>query len=108
MSATPLAVTPITRAGVVDALTAANADGHTIVNTTQKMWVEVLNSSVASITVTFDIPVLVDGQLVTDRAVVIAAGVRKKIGIFPTQYYSESLTMTFSAVVTVTVAAWSI
>jgi hypothetical protein len=111
MAATPLSVTPLTRAGITDSLGAANVDGHTIDNPSERMWVEVANGSGGSINVTIDIVVSVDGQAVTDRVVAVGAGARKKIGPFPTNIYNDGngdILVTFSAVTSVTVGAFSI
>jgi hypothetical protein len=111
MAVTPLAVTSLTRAGIVDALAAANVDGHTIDNSAERMWIEVLNGSGASINVTIDVVVSVDGLSVTDRVVAIAAGVRKKIGPFLSNIYNDGngdILVTFSAVTDVTIGAFSI
>lgn len=108
MAATALVPVQITRAGAVDTLSAANVDGHTIANPQEKCWIEVNNGSGASINVTLDIITTVDGQPVTDRVVAVAAGARKKIGPFPIVNYGDNVTVTFSAVTTVTVGAFTL
>jgi hypothetical protein len=111
MPTTPLTPATLARAGIVDTLTAANAAGHTIVNPSELMWLEVLNSSVASIDVTIAVPRLVDGLAATPRVVAVGAGVRKKIGNFTRNDYNDAtgvITVTFSAVVTVTCGAFTL
>lgn len=107
MAATPLAVTTITRDGVADALSAANADGHTVVNT-GKMWVEIANDGVADITVSFAITATVDGQSVDPRQEVIPDGERQAFGPFPVSFYSDSLGITFTDVTDVTIGAFKV
>jgi hypothetical protein len=111
MAVTPLTVNSLTRAGIVDALAAAGVDGHTVDNTAERMWIEVENGSGASINVTIDVVINVDGLAVTDRVVAVAAGVRKKIGPFPSNIYNDGnsdILVTFSAVTDVTIGAFSI
>lgn len=111
MAATPLTVTPITRAGIAGALSAANADGHTISNPAERMFLEVVNGGGSSIDVTIDIVPTVDGQSVSDRVVSVPAGERRIIGPFPANIYNNSdgnVTVTFSAVSDVELAAFSI
>lgn len=107
MAVTALSVTSLARTGIADALTAANVDGHTIVNN-GSMWFEVLNGSGGSINVIMAISKTVDGLAVSSRTVAVAAGARKKFGPFPKTDYGSSITVTFSAVTTVTVGAWSL
>jgi hypothetical protein len=70
----------------------------------------VVNGSGAPITVTLDIKPTVDGGEVTDRAVTVAAGARRRIGPFPTSIYNDPATgrakVTFSSVTSVTVEAF--
>lgn len=108
MAATALSVTPLSRSGITDTLTAANVDGHTITNTADNMWIEVDNGSGGSINVTIAITTTVDGLAVSNRVVAVGAGVRKKIGPFPRAHYGTTVTVTFSAVTTVTCGAFSL
>jgi hypothetical protein len=108
MSATALSVTPLSRNGITDTLSAANTDGHTIVNTADNMWIEVLNGSGGSINVTIETIQTIDGLAVADRVVAVGAGVRKKIGPFPRTNYGSTVTVTFSDVTTVTIGAFSL
>ena len=68
MAVTALAVQQIGRAGITPAFTAANTDGHTILND-GKTFIEVKNGSGAPITVTIDTPQTVDGLAVAQRTV---------------------------------------
>lgn len=107
MASTALSVTSIARTGTTDTLTAANVDGHTIVNS-GNMWFEVLNGSGGSINVIVGPSKTVDGLAVSARTVAVAAGARKKFGPYPKSDYGSSITVTFSAVTTVTCGAWSL
>lgn len=107
MAATPLSVTSIARTGITDTLTAANVDGHTIANN-GTMWFEVLNGSGGSIDVIVGPSDTVDGLAVTPRTVAVAAAARKKFGPYPKAHYGSTVTVTFSAVTTVTVGAFNL
>ena len=106
MAATALAVTATARTGITDTLTSANVDGHTIVND-GATWFEVLNGSGGSINVIVAPTKTVDGLAVSGRTTAVGAGVRKKFGPYPKESYS-SITVTFSAVTTVTCGAFKL
>lgn len=105
------ALTPITstRAGVALTYSAANADGHSIANTAERVMLLVNNGSASAITVTFDVPKTVDGNAVADLTGTVAAGAVKMFGPFPMALYNQTasavVNVDFSAVATVTVAA---
>lgn len=104
-----LTKTPLTRAGVdlVAIDVAADVTGNTIVNDGRTAFY-VANGSGSSITVTLDIVQTIDGQSVADRTVAIPAGEARIIGPFPSAPYNSAdklVTITFSSVTTVTVAA---
>jgi hypothetical protein len=107
MAASALTPTQITRAGIVDTLSAANVDGNYFANTGRE-WIEVLNGSGGSINVIF--AGVTDGITVaTLKTIAVAAGVRKKIGPFPSTPYSDAdgrVQVTYSAVTTVTVGVF--
>jgi len=103
--------TPITLAGVADTLGAANTDGYRIANPAAHAWIEVNNGSGGSITVTLHLVVEIDGVAVAPRDVIIPAGTRRKIGVFPKAHYNDAngdVLITFSAVTSVTFGAWTI
>ena len=100
--------------GLTVTTTAAVTDGHKFANT-GKTFVEVVNGSAGVVTVTFAVPVLVDGLPVTSLAVPVGAGVTKLVGPFPVNLYnqgaSDSLNMVYmdySTITTVTVAAFTL
>src|SRR4051812_11310443 len=100
MAVASVTPTPITLAGVADTLGAANTDGYKIANPAAHAWIEVNNGSVAPITVTLHIVIEIDGVAVPNRDVVVAAGARKKIGVFPKSHYNDAngdVLVTFSA-----------
>ena len=111
MAITVLAVQQLSRAGVTPAFTAANVDGHYILND-GKTFFEVKNTNGAGITVTIDTPQTVDGLAVAQRTVTVAATTGDKmIGPFTTDYNqpgTENLLVTFSAVTDVTCAAFRV
>jgi hypothetical protein len=108
MARTALAVQEINRDGLDPAQTAANADGHSVVNDGKRTMVHVLNGGVGSINVTFKTPGAVDGNEVSDRVEAVGAGADKIFGPFPAADYNQSdgtLHVDFSGVTTVTCAA---
>jgi len=107
MPTTVLAVQPIVRAGLKPVMTAANADGHTVVNDGKKTFIHVDNAG-TEITVTLATPGTVDGLTISDREVVVPAGESRMIGPFPTAYYGSTLTVTFTAVTSVTCGAFKV
>lgn len=108
MARTALAVQQISRAGITPSYSAANADGHSVLNS-GKEFLHVKNGSGSSINVTVQTPGTVDGQAIADRVVAVGAGAEKMIGPFPPDTYNQPGTNTlyvdFSAVTTVTVLA---
>lgn len=110
MAATALTVQEITRSGLDPAYTAANGDGHTISNDGSRTFVHVQNGGGSPITVTLTTTITVgdDDLAVADPTVSVPAGEDRMIGPFPQSEYSSSLTVTFSDVTSVTVAALKI
>lgn len=108
-SAVAVTATPVVRAGITDTLPTTPTDVHgNKVLYDPTMWLEVNNGSGSPITVTIDIPRLVDGQAVTDPTVTVNAGVRKKIGPFTPDYEQTDgyVWFVFSAVTSVTIGAF--
>lgn len=100
-----LAVQTITRAGVVPTANAAAGGGDKFPNTGVEFLI-IKNGDSGSHTVTIPLPILVDGEAVSSRTVVIAAGVEKVIGPFPTSQYNDTggfVNLTYDAVTAVTV-----
>lgn len=109
MASTLLTAQAITRAGMAPAFTAANVDGHFWPSNGQQ-FLYVKNGSGSPITVTFPIPVTVDGQTVASKTVSVPATTGERIiGPFPPQYNDTlgNANCTFSAVTTVTCALLS-
>lgn len=109
MASTLITAQAITRAGVGPTYAAANVDGHFWPNNGTQ-FLQVKNASGSPITVTFPIPVTVDGQAVTSRSVSVPATTGDRIiGPFPTQYNDTTgnANCTFSAVTSVTCALFS-
>lgn len=110
MATTTLLTQAISRSGLDPAYTAANADGHTITNG-GRMFIHVKNGDTSSKTITVTTPGEVDGLAIADRTVTIAAGEEAVIGPFPPAIYNtdpgvtDKITVTFSAVTSVTIAA---
>ena len=107
MAVSPLTVNTIARTGTLDTLAAANADGHTIANN-GSMWFEVANGDATSTNVIVGPDKTVDGLAVASRTVAVAAGARRKFGPYTRADYGSSITVTFSKVTSLTVAAWSL
>ena len=99
------------RDGVTPTFGAANADGYALPGD-GKTVIEVKNTNGATRTVTVDIPMVVDGLAITDKAVVVPATTGDKIiGPFPPGMYNQPsgtwqgyVLVTFTAVADVTVA----
>jgi hypothetical protein len=109
MAMTALSVQNIVRSGLTPSFSAANADGHSVVNDGKKTFVEVKNAGGSSITLTIKTPGTVDGLEVTDRTVTVGATTGDKmIGPFPVEDYGASVEITFSAVTSVTCAAFKL
>lgn len=115
MAVTNLAVQQITRAGLTPNFTAANADGHYIVNNGNTTFLEVKNAGNTACVVTLEITQAVDGVTPTGKTVTvpITTGVRI-IGPFPKSIYDQSgsdagmIHVHFDQVVSVTCAAFQI
>uniref|UniRef100_A0A6H1ZEH9 Uncharacterized protein n=1 Tax=viral metagenome TaxID=1070528 RepID=A0A6H1ZEH9_9ZZZZ len=108
MPMTDLTPQTIIRTGLAPTYGAANVDGHSIPNA-GRMFLHVKNGSAVSVTVTVDTPGQVDGLDVAQLAVAIAAGLERMIGPFPPGVYNQisgKIHVTFSAVTTVTLAAF--
>ena len=110
MAVTVLAVQQITKAGITPAFTAANADGHSILND-GLTFLEVKNAG-AEMTVTIATPQTVDGLAVADRVVTVPLTTGDKmIGPFGTDYNQadgSGLLVTFSRVSDVTCGAFRV
>ena len=111
MARTALTVNQVLYTGFTRSLSAANADGHSVVND-GKTWIEVANASGGSINVTVQTAGTVDGRAVADDVIAIANGATKLIGPWPTHLYNQSTAdgvyVDFSAVSSVTCAAYKL
>lgn len=107
MSLTTLTVSQIVKAGLTQALAAANADGSYVPND-GRVFLHVKNGSESSINVTIETPNTVDGNAIADLVVAVGAGVEKLIGPFAPGIYNDedaNVKVTFSAVTSITIAA---
>ncbi len=105
-----LAVQIISRSGLVPTMVAAGAGGDTFPNSGNTALM-VLNSSAAPINVTIVTTKTVDGLAVADRVVAVPNGTTPAlIGPWPKDEYntSGSVSVTYSASASVTVAAVSL
>lgn len=100
-----LTVAELTTAGVADSLAAAAGGGDTFANTGSE-WFEINNGGGSPITVTFAAASTYLGETITNRAVTVANGARKKIGRFPPAIFGTTVTVTYSAVTSVTVGVF--
>jgi hypothetical protein len=108
MARTTIAVQQILRSGLEAVYTAANADGHALLNDGKRTFLHVVNGDAADKTLTFATPLTVDGLAVADRTVVVTAAEERLIGPFPTEIYGQSdgtIHVDYSDVTSVTVAA---
>ena len=109
MARTELTVQPIVRSGLNPALSAANVDGHSILND-GRVYIEINNAGAGAITVTVQTPNVVDGDLlISDRQVNVPIGEVRKIGPFSPGDYNQAdrtFYVDFSAVAGVTVGAF--
>ena len=89
MARTNLAVTPITRAGVLAAGVVGTADGHMFANSGEE-FLEVVN---ANATVARTVTIVTGGQLegseIADQTVSIPAASRRLIGPFPPRSFNQ-------------------
>jgi hypothetical protein len=107
-----LASQSITRAGLASAYAAAAGGGDTF-TPDKDTYLEVINGSGGSITVTIATPRTdAYGNAIADNAVAIAAGVTKKIGPFPAEAYADPTTglasITYSGVTSLTVGVFKL
>jgi hypothetical protein len=111
MARTALTVQQISRSGLGPAYTAANVDGHSVDNRNQKLFLHVKNGSASSINVTVVTPATVEGLAVADLVVAVPNGGERMIGPFSNRPFNQTdgtIHVDFSAVTTVTVAAFKI
>jgi len=108
MAVTPLSISELDTTGVLEAMAAFNADGHTILNTGRE-WVRIDNGSAGERTFTIATPETRGGAdlAVADEVVTIAAGAAKVIGGWlPLTLYNDSnnlVTITVDAEASVTI-----
>lgn len=111
---TQLSVQTTVIAGAVPTFTAANVDGHGIINTHGNVVLYVKNGGGSPITVTVQTPVTVEGLALPDLTVTVTNATEKIIGPFKKAVFNQNLSVpaiddaiavTFSAITSVTVAA---
>lgn len=114
MARTDLTVITFSKASEdgVTALSAANVDGHAVANNGQVI-LEVLNTDVASCTVTVQTPRTIGGLALAEYTVVVAQNERRKFGPFDRATFNNQtgpdagkMYVDFSHVNNVSVAAW--
>lgn len=108
MARTVLAPIVSTRAGIAVPYTAANVDGHSIVNPGEGMMIHVKNGGASPINVTIKTAMKVDGRLVPDLVVAVPNASDRLIGPFQKEVYNQTggtVNVDFSAITSVTVAA---
>src|SRR5688500_167062 len=104
MARTALTPQSFTSAGAVPAYSAANADGHSVVNSGRTL-LHVKNGGGSSINVTIQTPGSVDGLALPDKVIAVANGAEKIIGKLATNVYNQAdgtVNVDFSAVTSVT------
>ena len=107
MSAIPLAVQAITRAGATPTFTAANADGVLVPNNGRTL-VEVKNTGATQCVVTITPTMTVDGMVITAPTITVPITTGDKIfGPFDPNVFGTTVTMTFSQVVSCTIGAFT-
>lgn len=99
-----LSVQEITLAGVDPTLAAAAAGGDTFAND-GRTYFDINNGSGGSINATFDATELCNQGFDHDEVVAVPAGARRRIGPFPTGRFGTTVSVSYSDVTTVTVAA---
>ncbi len=111
MARTALTVQNVIRTsnGLTPSYTAANVDGHSIVNDGKKTFLQIKNTGVSACVVTIQTPGTVDGLAVTERTATVGATTGDKmIGPFPQEYYNQAdgtIYVDFDQVTSVTCAA---
>jgi archaellum component FlaG (FlaF/FlaG flagellin family) len=84
-------VTEVTRAGILPATeVAGDATNNHYVNNDGVTWLEIRNAGASSRTFTSVVNVTVDGAVVTNPTVTLAASATKKVGPFPTAIYGST------------------
>lgn len=112
MARSALAIQPHLAAGLQPVYTAANVDGHSVVNDGNS-YIEIINGAVA-VVVTIVTPKLVDGLAVADQVVTVPATETRKIGPFPPGTYNQTSTdagsihVDFDDISNVTIGAFSV
>ena len=111
MARTDLALQEIVGTGLAPAYSAANVDGHAVLNRGE-MFLHVKNASGAPINVTLVTPSTVRGRAVADDVVAVPAAGERMIGPFDPELFdfksgadANKLHVNFSSVTSVTVAA---
>lgn len=107
MARTDVVAQQISRLGITPSFAAPNVAGNMFAND-GRTYLEVKNGSASPINVTLNIPVLVDGNAVTNPVIAVPATTGDKIiGPFPPGIFNQpdgKVYIDFSAVVTVTIA----
>lgn len=109
MARTALTLQDMTPAGLEATYSAANADGHSIKNAKENVFLHVKNGDGSDHTVTIQTPATAAGEPIDERQVVVTAGEERFIGLFDRSVFNQvadgSVYVDFDAVTSVTVAA---
>ena len=99
-----LTVQEIARTGLDPTYAAATAGGDEAPND-EISFLHVKNGSAGSLDVTIQTPGTVDGLAITDRTVAVPATSERMIGPFPASVYGATLTISYTGVTSLTIAA---
>ena len=107
-----LATQAVSRAGIVPTFAAAAGGGDKF-SPDKDTWIEAVNGSGGSITVTIVTPKNTSyGAAIADIAVAVAAGTTRKIGPFPREHFADTddglADITYSATGSLTVGVFSL
>lgn len=113
MPRTVLTVNEVVETGLTLSASAANVDGHSLVNTDRNtvLFLYANNGSGSPINVTVQTPGTVRGNAIADVVVAVAAGAERLIGPLPASFYNQAdgtVYVDFSDVTSLTVAGLKI
>lgn len=100
-----LTVTSVNTAGVAVSAAAAAGGGDTFANTGSELFY-IVNGGGSPITVTFATGTYFGGEPITARAVAVANGATKIVGPFRPDIFGTTVSVSYSAVTSVTVAVF--
>ena len=110
MARTEITAQSIDRDGLASAFTAANADGHKLLNNGDQ-FIIVKNGGASPINVTIQTPATIEGIAIAEVVIAVAASAEEMIGNFPPSIFNQTdgmIYIDFSAVTDITVGAFKI